>query len=173
MKRNFGFIHDKLEIKILVLFIMRRLPGPVMFSKLTDLTMCDDGINYFDCAECIAELVETGHLRVKDGEYSITGKGARNGEIAENGIPMSVRMKADRGAYAFRAAKSRDAEIKAKHTIDSDGSVTVNLALSDGIGNILSIDMYAANEQQARALERGFRKNAEKIYNDMIDMLLD
>ena len=26
---NFGFIHDKLDIKILILFVLRRLPGAV------------------------------------------------------------------------------------------------------------------------------------------------
>ena len=56
MKRQFGFIHEKLEIKILILFILRHMSEPISFDVLTELTMCDDGIGYFDYMECVAEL---------------------------------------------------------------------------------------------------------------------
>ena len=51
-----GFIHDKLDIKLLVLYIMSRVVAPIEFATLTDLVLCDDGIDYFDYAECVAEL---------------------------------------------------------------------------------------------------------------------
>ena len=43
-----GFIHDKLDIKFLVLYLMARVASPVDFSTLADLTFCDDGVEYFD-----------------------------------------------------------------------------------------------------------------------------
>ena len=39
-----GFIHGKLDIKLLVLYLTSRLAGPVDFATLTDLAMCDDGV---------------------------------------------------------------------------------------------------------------------------------
>ena len=38
-----GFIHGKLDIKLLVLYLTSRLAGPVDFATLTDLAMCDEG----------------------------------------------------------------------------------------------------------------------------------
>ncbi len=38
-----GFIHDKLDIKFLILYLMARVAGPVDFTTLADLTFCDDG----------------------------------------------------------------------------------------------------------------------------------
>ena len=52
-----GFIHDKLEIKFLILYIAARLIEPVPFDTLLDLTLCDDAIDYFDFSECLADLV--------------------------------------------------------------------------------------------------------------------
>ena len=45
---RFGFIHEKLDIKILILFILSRLPGEVPPEVLGELCQCDDGIGYFD-----------------------------------------------------------------------------------------------------------------------------
>lgn len=91
-----GFIHDKLDIKFLVLYLMARVASPVDFSTLADLTFCDDGVEYFDFAAALAELVDTGHLELKDDKYSITEKGRRNGKICESSLAYSVRRKCDR-----------------------------------------------------------------------------
>ena len=59
-----AFIQDKLEIKFLILYIASRLTEPVDGADLQDMTMCDEGIDYFDYAECLGDLVKTEHLRV-------------------------------------------------------------------------------------------------------------
>jgi len=172
MGGSFGFIHEKIEIKVLILFIMRRLPEPVTFEELTELTMCDGGISYFDFTECVSELIRTEHLKFDNNKYSLTDKGARNGEITENSLPFIVRLNAENSTSSHRAAQNRNAMIKTRHCANPDGGYTVALSLSDGVGDIVSMALFTANEKQARALEDGFRKNAESIYNTLIDMIL-
>jgi len=172
MAGNYGFIHEKIDIKVLILFIMRRLYEPVTFDVLAELTLCDDGIGYFDYADCVAELVKTGHIKCEGNEYSITGKGIYNGGITENNLPFTVRMKAEKGALKLRASLSRDAMIKTSSSNNPQGGVNVNLSLSDGIGEIVKMELFAANADQARALEKGFRMNAESIYHAIIEMIL-
>ena len=88
-----AFIQDKLEIKFLILYIAARLTEPVDGAALQDMTMCDDGIDYFDYAECLNDLVRTEHLRVtEDGRYVITDKGRKNSGICESSLPLSVRL---------------------------------------------------------------------------------
>jgi len=135
--------------------------------------MCDDGISYFDYTDCLAELVKTDHIRSEGGKYSLTAKGARNGGITENSLPYSVRAKVENSTALYRAAQSRNAMIKTSHTTNLDGSCTVSLALSDGVGDIVSMELFAANEKQAIGLEDGFRKSAESIYNALIGMIIN
>ena len=59
---QYGFIHEKLDIKILILFVLRRLPGTVEAETLRGLVMCDDGIGYFDYSDCLSELVTGGNV---------------------------------------------------------------------------------------------------------------
>ena len=88
---RYGFIHDKLDIKFLILYFMARVAAPIDFPTLTELTVCDDGIGYFEFAEAVSELVESGHLTLEDGLYSITEKGRENGAACESSLPYSVK----------------------------------------------------------------------------------
>jgi len=173
MTENYGFIHEMIDIKVLILFIMRRLPEPISMDILTELTMCDDGIGYFDITDCISGLIKTNHLQLENGLYSLTGKGSRNGEILEKNLPYPVRVKAEDATALIRAAQNRNSLIKTQRSSDENGGCKVTLSLSDGIGDILSMDLFAANQQQADALEKGFRKNAEKLYHAIIEMTIN
>ena len=64
---SFGFISSKLEIKFLILYISARLVEPVPFETLQELSMCDGGVDYFGFSECLADLVRTEHLTLKEG----------------------------------------------------------------------------------------------------------
>jgi len=166
-----GFIHDKLDIKILILFILERLAGGVELDTLTELTLHDDGISYFDYSECVGELLRTGHIEETDGLYAITEKGREHGRAVESSIPYSVRMHANERAARLAGKQRRDALIKTAHTERATGGYTTHLAMSDGLGQILAIDLYAAGEDQAKLLETGFRKKAESVYSSLIEQL--
>ena len=51
-----GFIQSELDLKLLVLYIMSRVAGPVTFLQLLELALCDEGVDYFDFAECLSDL---------------------------------------------------------------------------------------------------------------------
>jgi hypothetical protein len=63
--------------------------------------------------------------------------------------------------------------INTTHVKNEDDSCTVTMSLSDGLGEIASIDLYAVSEEQALLMEKGFQKKAEIIYNELIKMILD
>ena len=172
MKRGYGEIHDMLEIKVLILFVLRRLPEPIGLESLTELAMLDEGIGYFDLMHCIADLVRTGHLLCEDGRYSLTEKGARNGTTTEKSLPPAVTVFMENSVSEYRGMHFRNELIKTSHRTNPDGSCAVALSLEDGLGEIISLEMFAASERQALELEKGFRKNAESIYNSLIGMML-
>lgn len=170
---RFGFIHEKLDIKILILYILNQLPSPVDAQTLSELVFCDDGIGYFDYSDCLAELVETGHIEEKHSRYRITEKGSRNVEEVGSSLPYSVRTKATRITTPIAEKMRRAAMITAEHTVADTGTCNVKLALSDGIGNILSMELLAANPQQAETMEHYFKHNAEDVYHGLIRMLME
>lgn len=171
---NFGFIHGELDTKILILYVLRRLPRPVDANTLAELCSFDNGVSWFDYAGCLADLVDTGHIEKLSGErYMITEKGSANGEAAETSIPYSVRRKADRLLEPVARKMQRDAMIEASHEAAEGGGTTVRLKLSDGKGDVMSISILAPDEDTAAAMEKTFRAGAEDVYQRLIEILTD
>ena len=130
-----GFIHEKLDIKILILYILNHLPAAVDAQTLSDLVFCDNGIGYFDYSDCLAELVDTAHITEEGGKYRITEKGSRNVREVASSLPYSVRMKADRVKEPIAEQMRRAAMIVAQHTNTPEGGCNVHLFRTGSAGS--------------------------------------
>ena len=168
-----GFIHDKLDIKFLILYLMARLAGPVDFPTLTDLTFCDDGVEYFAFAESLAELIATEHLKEEDGHYAITEKGRRNGEVCESSLPFSVRRRCDRNLARVNGILRRNAQVRTELLPREDGDTTLRLILDDDSGNIMTLDLLMVSPELANQLGERFRAEPEKLYHTILNQLLE
>lgn len=170
LDEEFGFIRGKLDLKILILYVLARLPGPVGRDDLADVVFCDGGVDYFTYSDCLSELESTGHIHELDGKYVITESGRTDGAIMETSLPASVRAQADMAMLPLAAKISRDALIQTGHEKTKQGCI-VELAVEDGQGEILSMRLLAANERQARRMEDNFRNMAEELYVRIVDTL--
>jgi len=166
-----GFINEKSEIKVLILYVLRRLPLPIDPESLAELVLIDGGVDYFDYKQCLFELEESAQVQeIETGKYAVTAKGTRNGEVLESVVPYSVRIKADKIIAPVIAEMRRSSMILANHE-PCKGGVTTYLALSDGLGNIFDLKILASGEEQAVKIEKNFKSNAESYYNRIIEML--
>ena len=162
---NYGFIRQKIDIKVLILYILEKLPAPVSQNMLTELTLIDNATNYFDYIECLTELEQKDLIiTTEEDKYSITPKGIRTAVEMESSLPYTIRLKASSGAERAAKILAREAMIKASHKEKPEGGYTVSLSLSDGLGEVMHLDILAGSDQQAKEMEKRFRKNAESLY---------
>lgn len=168
-----GFIHEKLDIKLLILFILSRLPAPVDRGTLDELCQqCDEGVGYFDYSDCLGELMLSGHVIGEDEEYSITDKGRRNSREVESSLPYSVRARAMKLIAPVEERLAREAMIRTESVTGEDGC-RVRLAMSDGKGEIISMSLLCAGEEQAKRMKKTFRRSAEDIYQRIVEILCE
>ena len=165
------FIHEKFDIKLLILYVLRMLPAGISLEELSALVLIDDGFGYFDYTECLAELVETGHVALTEEDYKITPLGATHGEAAETSIPFSVRSKAQRTAKPVIDRMKRDALIVTGHEPLKKGGFNVKLSLSDDMGKLISLTLLSPDEEQSKEIEKRFRAEAEDIYQAILGLL--
>ena len=169
-----GFIHDKLELKFLILYIAARVIEPIPFDTMLDLTMCDDGVDYFDFTECLRDLVDTEHLTLsEDGLYAITEKGLRNSRICESSLAYSVRLRCDKNLEVWNRKLRRKNQVKASWEPRPNGTYTVRLSLDDDAGNLMDLKLMAVREDMAKLLATRFRQSPEKLYGQIMNLLLE
>ena len=169
-----GFIQDQLEIKFLILYIAARVVEPVPFDTILDLTLCDDAIDYFEFSDCLADLVRTGHLTLSaDGLYAITEKGRRNSAICETSLPYSVRVRCDLNLEGWNRKLRRQRQVRASAEQRPNGTYTVKLALNDDKGSVMDLRLMVVDQAQAKAVAQRFRKSPEKLYGQIIRLLLE
>ncbi len=161
---SYGFISSKLEIKFLILYIAARVVEPVPFETMQELSMCDNGVDYFAFSECLADLVRTEHLTLRDGLYAITDKGRRNSAVCESSLPYSVRIAAEQKLALCNEQLKRRALVKASVVPRDRGGYEVSLSLSDELDELMNLKLLVTRQDMALELQKRFRESAEELY---------
>ncbi len=161
---SYGFISSKLEIKFLILYIAARVVEPVPFETMQELSMCDNGVDYFAFSECLADLVRTEHLTLRDGLYAVTDKGRRNSAVCESSLPYSVRIAAEQKLALCNEQLKRRALVKASVVPRDRGGYEVSLSLSDELDELMHLKLLVTRQDMALELQKRFRESAEELY---------
>lgn len=170
---RYGFIHDKLDLKMLVLYLLDRAAGPVAPELLAELAMGHNGVEYFDLTEATAELVDTGHLRLDGEGYTITEKGRDNSAACESSLAYSVRSRCDSDMTKVNAQLRRKAQVRGEIRRREDGALVAHMALDDEEGNLLTMEVLCPSEERAEKLITGFQARPEGLYHCILEQLSD
>jgi len=172
--RRLGFIHDMLDVKVLILFVMARVSYPVSSQQIYELCYQDDCLSYFDVCTAIPEMVKSGHLKELEDEcYGITEKGKADGSLTEDSIAFTVKQKAENAVARFNRQIRRSSFVKTQIIPRENGDFSVVMALDDEMGNLMTLELVAPDQRQAVRLGRLFEKKAEAVYNLTMAELLD
>ena len=168
---GWGFVHEKLDIKFLILYVMARVTEPVPFEDVLELSMCDDGFGYFDFSDCLAELVSTEHVLLQDGLYTITEKGERNSAICETSLPYSVRMQVEQDIIPINEQLKRRSLVGAMVEPREQGGFEVKLSISDELDELMDLRLLVTRQDMAKEIQKNFKAHAEEIYTKILAAL--
>ena len=172
--QRLGFIHDMLDVKILILFVMSRVSYPVTTGEIYELCYQDECLSYFDVCTAIPEMVKSGHLKQIDEEkYAITDKGKADGSLTEDSIAFTVKQRAENAVAKYNRQIRRSSFVKTQVIPRDSGDYSVIMSLDDEMGNLMTLELMAPDQRQAVRLGRLFEKKAEMVYNLTMAELLD
>ena len=172
--QRLGFIHDMLDVKVLILFVMARVSYPVTSNEIYELCYQDECLSYFDVCTAIPEMVKSGHLKeTEDQKYEITEKGRADGALTEDSIAFTVKQRAENAVARFNRQIRRSSFVKTQVIPRENGDYSVIMALDDEMGNLMTLELVAPDQRQAVRLGELFEKKAEMVYNLTMSELLD
>ena len=172
--QRLGFIHDMMDVKVLVLFVMARSEYPMTVQEIYELCYQDECLSYFYVCTAVPELVQSGHISALDEDrYEITEKGRNDGALTEDSIAFTVKQRAENAVSRFNRQLRRSSFVKTQ-VVPRDGEdFSVIMSLDDEIGNLMTLELVAPNQRQAVRLGKLFEGKAENIYNLIMTELLD
>lgn len=172
--QRLGFIHDMMDVKVLILYVMARSNYPLTMQETYELCYQDECLSYFDVCTAIPEMVKSGHLQqVEDEKYIITEKGRADGELTADSIAFTVKQRAENAVARYNRQIRRSSFVKTQILPRDGGDFSVIMALDDEIGNLMTLELLAPDQRQAVRLSRLFEKKAEAVYNLTMAELLD
>jgi len=172
--QRLGFIHDMLDVKVLILFVMARVSYPVNIQQIYELSYQDDCLSYFDVCTAVPEMVKSGHLKeLEDAHYEITEKGKADGALTEDSIAFTVKQRAENAVSRFNRQIRRSSFVKTQIIPREGGDFSVIMSLDDETGNLMTLELMAPNQRQAVRLGKLFERKAEAVYNLTMAELLD
>lgn len=172
--QRLGFIHDMMDVKVLILFVMARVSYPVTSNEIYELCYQDECLSYFDVCTAIPEMVKSGHLKeTEDQKYEITEKGRADGALTEDSIAFTVKQRAENAVARFNRQIRRSSFVKTQVIPRENGDYSVIMALDDEMGNLMTLELVAPDQRQAVRLGKLFEKKAEMVYNLTMSELLD
>ena len=172
--QRLGFIHDMLDVKVLILYVAARSHYPMTMQEIYELCYQDDCLSYFDVCTAIPEMVKSGHLReLENDTFEITERGREDGALTADSIAFTVKQRADNAVSRFNRQIRRSSFVKTQILPREGGDYSVIMSLDDEVGNLMTLELLAPNQRQAVRLAKLFERKAENVYNLTMAELLD
>ena len=173
LMRRLGFIHDMMDVKVLILYVTSRVQYPVNCQEIYELCYQDECLSYFDICTALPEMVASGHLSREGETYEITEKGREVGGLTADSIAFTVRQRAENAVARFNRQIRRSSYVKTRIVPRDTGDCTLIMSLNDDVGSLMTLELTAPDQRQAIRLGRLFENKAEIVYNLVMTELLD
>jgi len=170
-----GFIHDMLDVKVLILYVMSLVEMPISAQTIYELCLQDDCLSYMDVQQAIPQMVETGHIhQLEENLFEITDTGREVCAVMEDTVAYPVAQRAKAAAEKFNRDARRSNFLRTEvRTREDSPEVTVHMELMDENSQLMTLELLAPDLSQGRRMERAFREKAERIYLSVMEYFMD
>ena len=162
------------EVKILLCYVLSNIERAISLDQLYDALSGHSLVNYFELTHALEKLTQTGHIETgaaAPAEYIATGLGADTGKEFECSLPLTVREKAVDACRRLQARERRRSEVRISETPCEGGGFTLELALPDAGGELLSVRVFAATREDCDRLTRRFLNAPLTVYKGIVALL--
>lgn len=165
-----GYLHNKMDVKVLVLFILSRIDSPLRLEDLYEVAYQDDSLNYFTLVESLNELQSSGHISADtEGRYYITDKGRTQGSYVEDSLAVPVVQKVSAAIAGKINQLHRESMLTAEIRQDEKGHWITAVHYRDGDMPMMSVSLMAPSQEIGRVMAENMKRGIGTIYKTAMD----
>jgi len=170
---NLGGMRSKNEIKTLICYLYNSVKENMDKGIVIQAILKQGLANYFETSSAFDDLVMNGNLIPADDEhktYSLTKNGAEIAKQLDSTVAYTIKEKAYACAVKLLAEKKKEIENKV-NIMKNDNGFTVECSVSGGDMELMKLDIYAPEMEQALILKKNLLDNPKKAYKIMLALL--
>lgn len=172
---NPGGLTDVKEIRILLCHMLSVVSGGMSFEEMMDVVLSNGIMNYFEFADAVSELCESGCLAAERTEtgikvYDVTDAGRDAAKTLLGTLPFSVVEKTEKAAAEKVSRRRLEKENTVKISRTSDGYL-VHMAVTDIGTDLMELSLFMPIEAQAVKVKEKFLKNPAGTYTEILASL--
>lgn len=155
-----GYVKNNMDIKLMVLYALEGFHEPPTFEELSQVVLCDEGVDYFLLKQSISELQLAENL-IQEGEvYRLTPRGKDNLDECVHKLVAPLQKKCEKGLkYANQKQRNRKF-VKSWVQENPTGTSQLRLSLSDETGILFDLNMMVPNREDAEKISDCFTEDA-------------
>ena len=180
-------LKDKNDIKIFILYLLKNLNYPLDFNTISDIVVQDEFVNYFDFAECFAELLDAGNIEQlpppadTQGSTDPENKPKELYRITRNGITIVeqvqwillnvIKEKSLKSAMRMLSFKSRGSDVRCTSSEREDGRYDLRCEVIENGCKLLELGLIIDTKYQLDKMLYNFNERPEIVYRGIISLL--
>ncbi len=162
-----GGLRNTREIGILICYMLTNIKNPFSKKDLIEIIQTNGIANYFEAASALSELIKYGNIDIgeNDDMINITKGGRLVSQQLSSGLSLSVRQKALSALMKLTERRKIEKENPVVITDAEGGGYNVNLRITDGIRDLVSLTMFVPDRADANVVKRNFHDNPQRLYS--------
>ena len=163
-----GGLRNRSEIGILICYLLDYINKPFPKDDLIEIFQENGLANYFETVNAISELIKHDNVAYTDDVkrcLSLTDNGKMISAQLNGTLSLTTRQKATTAASQLIQRRKVEQENPVTITREEGGGYQVNMKITDGIRDLMSLTVFVPDIREANAVKKNFHKNPERLYS--------
>lgn len=169
--------NEEVKNKLIILQILEQFAIPLTNGQITEFVMENDLINYFTLQQFLDDLVESSMLEYSSSEgeyyYLLTETGRNSVEFFKDRLPQSLRRTINDKVVEKKKSIVINTNISADYHKLDDTEYLVELKITENALTLVDLKLTMASNKHAKKICENWKNNAQFIYGDIINLLVD
>ena len=164
------------ENKVLILYLLNKLPDGIKSDNLYKIVSSANNINYFYFQELLTDLINTrlvgSFTEDEDTFIKITSDGQNSLSLTKSLLPGILKLKADNVFKEEVSSIAEESSIITEYIPKDEKNYTVKCKIVEKNATLFEISAFAGSRERAKQISDNWKNNANTIYPQILNLLL-
>ena len=164
------------EGKVIILYILNKLPNPVSNESLYKLVLSINDMNYFYFQQFLLDLIEEKYIVYYQKEteklYEITKEGEQTLKLIGDIIPGITKLRIDMNLKENLDKLKEDISVTADFIPHSENDYSVKCKITENNTTLFALEVFAGSREQAKSIVDNWTENAVELYPQILNLII-